>query len=170
MLLFTGCRLREILHLRWVDIDFDRGLVLLPSSKTGKRVVVLNGPALHVLDQLPRLGPYVIAGNDPKRPRSDLNKPWAALTRRAGLSGLRLHDLRHSFASFGAGAGLGLPIVGKLLGHAKAATTERYAHLDADPLRRASEHIGGAIATALDGRPLDAEAGRSVDRLDGILS
>ena len=169
LLLFTGCRLREILHLRWVDIDFDRGLVLLPSSKTGKRVVVLNGPALHVLDQLPRLGPYVIAGNDPKRPRSDLNKPWAALTRRAGLSGLRLHDLRHSFASYGAGAGLGLPIVGKLLGHAKAATTERYAHLDADPLRRASEHIGGAIATALDGRPLNAEARRSVDRLDGIL-
>jgi len=71
------------------------------------------------------------------------------VTREAGLAGLRLHDLRHSFASFGAGGGLGPPIVGKLLGHANTVTTACYAHLDADPLRVASERIGGTIAAAM---------------------
>jgi integrase len=71
------------------------------------------------------------------------------VTREARLAGLRIHDLRHSFASFGAGGGLGLPIVGKLLGHANAVTTARYAHLDADPLRLASERIGSTIAAAM---------------------
>jgi integrase len=75
-----------------------------------------------------------------------LKRPWQAVARRAGLS----HDLRHTHASFGAGAGLGLPIIGKLLGHTQAATTQRYAHLDTDPLRRASERIGTEIAAALD--------------------
>jgi integrase len=76
-------------------------------------------------------------------------RPWAMMTREARLAGLRIHDLRHSFASFGAGGGLGLPIVGKLLGHANAVTTARYAHLDGDPLRVASERIGSAIAAAM---------------------
>jgi integrase len=75
------------------------------------------------------------------------------VTRHAGLEGLRLHDLRHSFASFGAGGGLGLPIIGKLLGHANATTTARYAHLDADPLRRASNVIGHSIADAMGEKP-----------------
>ena len=72
------------------------------------------------------------------------------MTEAAGVKGLRIHDLRHSFASIGAGAGLGLPIVGKLLGHTQAATTQRYAHLDADPIRRASDASGAKIAAALD--------------------
>ena len=67
--------------------------------------------------------------------------------------GVRLHDLRHTYASFGAGGGLGLPIIGRLLGHAQAATTARYAHLDNDPLRRASETIASRIAAALNGSP-----------------
>jgi len=71
------------------------------------------------------------------------------VTKRANLEGLRIHDICHSFASFGAGGGMGLPIVGKLLGHANATTTARYAHLDADPLRRASERIGSTIAAAM---------------------
>jgi integrase len=149
LLLFTGCRLREVLHFRWSDIDFERGLLFLPSSKTGKRAVVLNGPAITVLNSLPRLGTFVIAGRNPNRARADLNKPWAAIKRHAQIGELRLHDLRHSFASFGAGAGLGLQVIGKLLGHMKAATTDRYAHLDADPLRRASEIIASAIAAAM---------------------
>ena len=70
----------------------------------------------------------------------------------SGLDGVRLHDLRHTYASLGAGGGLGLPIIGRLLGHTQAATTARYAHLDNDPLRRASEAIGGRIAAALDGK------------------
>lgn len=152
LLLFTGCRLREILHLRWGEIDFERGLLNLPDSKTGRKSVILNAPALAILDTLPRVGEFVIAGDAPDKPRADLRKPWDAVSRAAGLKGLRIHDLRHSFASFGAGGGLGLPIVGKLLGHKNAATTERYAHLDADPLRRASEKIAGQIEAAMGGK------------------
>jgi integrase len=89
------------------------------------------------------------AGGEQDNPRSDLNRPWRAIVKRAGLSGLRIHDLRHTHASVGAGLGLGLPIIGKLLGHTQSSTTARYAHLDADPLRRASEHIGSHLAAAM---------------------
>ena len=149
ILLFTGARLREILNLRWENVDQQRGLLFLPDSKTGKKTIVLGSAALAVLEALPRVGHYVIAGNDPDKPRADLQKPWALIAKRAGLDGVRLHDLRHSFASVGAGSGLGLPIIGKLLGHANSSTTERYAHLAADPLRRASDAISAAIAKAM---------------------
>jgi integrase len=92
------------------------------------------------------------------KPRSDLKKPWAAVTKAAGLGGLRIHDLRHSFASVGASGGMGLPIVGKLLGHASTATTERYAHLDDDPLRKASDAIATRIASAMGEAPAEAAA------------
>jgi integrase len=149
LLMFSGCRLREILHLKWEYVDIERGLLLLPDSKTGRRTIVLNAPALAVLASLPRLGAFVVPGGDPERPRHDLKKVWQAVSRRAGLSGVRIHDLRHTYASFGAGGGLGLPIIGKLLGHSQPATTARYAHLDNDPLRRASESIAGRIAEAM---------------------
>jgi integrase len=149
LLLFTGARLREILGLRWEWVDLERGLLLLPDSKTGRKAVVLNAPAIAVLSLLPRVGIYVIAGDNAEKPRADLNKPWRAVSEQAGLIGVRLHDLRHSHASVGAGAGLGLPIIGKLLGHTQASTTARYAHLDNDPLRRASERIGREIALAM---------------------
>ncbi|GJE44625.1 site-specific integrase [Methylobacterium soli] len=153
LLLFTGARLREILHLRWEHVDLARGLLLLPDSKTGKKTIVLNAPALQVLANTPRVGAFVIAGasagQSDEKPRSDLKRPWELITKEAGLEGVRLHDLRHSFASVGAGGGLGLPIIGKLLGHSQAATTQRYAHLDADPLRRAANEIGARIAHAM---------------------
>lgn len=153
LLIFTGARLREILHLRWEEVDFERGLLLLPKSKTGKKTIVLNGPALEVLRSIPRTGKFVIAGTSTgepdERPRADLKKPWRAIVRRAGLEGVRIHDLRHTHASIGAGAGLGLPIIGKLLGHTQASTTQRYAHLDTDPLRRASDHIANHLARAM---------------------
>ena len=152
LLLFTGARLREILHLEWSHIDLDRGLLLLPDSKTGRKTVILSGIAQDLLRGHKRTGPYVIAGADRERPRADLKKPWLAVQRHAGLEGVRLHDLRHTFASIGAGASLGLPIVGKLLGHSQPATTARYAHLDADPLRRAANHIGQALAAATEGK------------------
>lgn len=152
LLLFTGCRLREILGLEWENVDFERGMLFLPTSKTGKRSIVLNAPALAILAELPRVGDFVIAGNATDKPRSDLKRPWAVVTRQAGLAGLRIHDLRHNFASFGAGGGMGLPIVGRLLGHTTPATTARYAHLDNDPLRRASDAIGATLAAALEGK------------------
>jgi integrase len=89
------------------------------------------------------------AGTDDDKPRADLNRPWRAIVKRAGPNGLRIHDLRHTHASVGAGLGLGLPIIGKLLGHTQPSTTARYAHLDTDPLRRASEHIGTRLAAAM---------------------
>jgi integrase len=152
LLLFTGCRLREILHLKWEQVDLERGLLFLPDSKTGRKTIILNAPALAVLTKLERVGSYVIPGDDLEKPRADLKRPWEAVSKRAGLYGVRLHDLRHTYASFGAGGGLGLPIIGKLLGHTQASTTQRYAHLDNDPLRRASEQIGGTIAAALEGK------------------
>jgi integrase len=150
-LLFTGCRLREILHLRWEHVDLERGCLFLPESKSGRKTVILSAPALAVLNALERIGPYVVPGDDPEQQRHDLKRPWDAVTKRAGLTGVRLHDLRHTYASFGAGGGLGLPIIGRLLGHVQVATTARYAHLDNDPLRRASEAIARRIAAALDG-------------------
>jgi integrase len=153
LLLFTGCRLREILHLRWSEIDFERGLLLLPDSKTGRKAVVLNAPALQVLSTLPRVGEFVILGDDPKKPRADLKKPWDLIRHNAGLGDIRIHDLRHTHASIGAGAGLGLPIIGKLLGHKHSETTAKYAHLDNDPLRKASDRIGSEIAVSLGSPP-----------------
>jgi integrase len=135
--------------LKWEYVDMERGLLFLPDSKTGRKTIVLNAPALAVLSALPRVGSYVIMGDDPEKSRHDLNRPWKLVSKRAALEGVRLHDLRHTHASFGASAGLGLPIIGKLLGHTQPSTTQRYAHLDIDPLRRASENIGNRLATAM---------------------
>lgn len=165
LLLFTGCRLREILNLRWEYVDFERGCLFLPDSKSGRKTVILNAPALAVLNELERSGPYVVSGDNPEQPRHDLKRPWDAVTKYAGLVGVRLHDLRHTYASVGAGGGLGLPIIGRLLGHAQTATTARYAHLDNDPLRRASEAIAGRLAEALNGnRPRTVVAFRQRGR------
>jgi integrase len=154
LLLLTGARLREILHARWEQVDVGRGLIFLADSKTGKKPLYLSAAAQEVLADIPRIegNPHVIAGAKDGAPRSDLKKPWAAVSRAAGLKGVRIHDLRHSFASFGAGASLGLPIIGKLLGHTQPATTARYAHLDADPMRRAANTIGATISAAMAGR------------------
>lgn len=149
LLMFTGCRLREILHLEWRHVDMDRGVLFLPDSKTGKKTVVLAAPALAVLASLEKIGRYVIVGEDPDKPRVDLKRPWSQITKRAELKGLRIHDLRHTFASFGAGSNIGLPMIGKLLGHTQARTTERYAHLAVDPLRRSADLIAGTIAAAM---------------------
>jgi integrase len=153
LLILTGARLREILDSKWEQVDLERGIIFLPDSKTGRKPIYLSAAAQAVLAGLPRIegNPYIIAGAKEGAPRADLKKPWAAVCKASGLEGVRLHDLRHSFASFGAGASLGLPIIGKLLGHSQAATTHRYAHLDADPMRRAVERIGATISAAMDG-------------------
>jgi len=152
LLLLTGARLREILNLEWRCVDLERGLLLLPDSKTGRKTIILSAAALDLLRACERAGDFVIPGASEDRPRSDLKKPWQAIQRHAHLEGVRIHDLRHTFASIGAGASLGLPIVGKLLGHSQPATTARYAHPDADPLRQASNVIGDRLAAATAGR------------------
>ncbi|MDR3497124.1 MAG: tyrosine-type recombinase/integrase [Ancalomicrobiaceae bacterium] len=175
LLIMTGARLREILNLEWSHVDVERGLLFLPDSKTGKKTIVLNAPALAVLAGLPHVGRFVIPGEMAtgpdgqriERPRSDLKRPWDLICRRAGLEGVRLHDLRHTHASFGAAAGLGLPIIGKLLGHTQASTTARYAHLDNDPLRKASDRIGADIARAMGDAPASGGAEVVPIRRDG---
>ena len=158
LLLFTGARLREILYAEWGNIDLDRGLLHLSDSKTGRKTIVLGRPALDVIEALREHADVdewgtptglIIEGQLPGVPRSDLKKPWAAIQRYAGLQDVRLHDLRHTFASVGVGASLGLPIVGKLLGHRQAQTTARYAHLDNDPVRRAADRIGEDLLNAM---------------------
>jgi integrase len=153
LLLFTGCRVGEILGLRWAEVDFERRCLFLADSKTGSKVVHLNSPALEVLAGIEREegNPFVIRGKLPGTHLVNLKDPWRRLRRAAGLETLRLHDLRHSFASVAAGAGFSLPVIGKLLGHTEAATTQRYAHLADDPLRRAAERIGSEIAAAMRG-------------------
>jgi integrase len=155
LLLLTGCRLREILNLRWREVDFERGLLLLEDSKTGRKPVVLGASALAILGQLPRVAECVFPGADGKTPRHDLKRPWALVSRRAGLRGLRLHDLRHSYASVAAGANLGLPIIGRLLGHTQPSTTQRYAHLADDPLRAASQVVAAQIAASIGEETVD---------------
>lgn len=153
LLILTGARVGEILSLKWEHVDMERGLLRLPDSKTGQKTIILNAPAMEVLAGLSRAGVYVVAGDSvgtaEERPRSDLKRPWAMVRQRAELDGVRLHDLRHNFAAFGAGGGLGLPIIGKLLGHSQPQTTARYAHLDNDPLRRASDTIGATLVAAM---------------------
>jgi integrase len=151
LLILTGARLSEILTAKWSEIDFERGILFLSDSKTGRKPVYLSAAALAVFASIPRVerNPYVIVGAKEGAPRVDLKKPWRAIRKAAELNDLRIHDLRHSFASVGAGASLGLPIVGKLLGHSNPKTTARYAHLDADPMHRAVNQIGNTIDTAM---------------------
>jgi integrase len=147
--------LREILDAKWEHVDFERGFIFLPDSKTGKKPIYLNAAALAILADLPRLegSPHVFPGAKDGKPREGLKRPWSIVTQAAALGGLRIHDLRHSFASVGAGASLGLPIIGKLLGHSQAATTQRYAHLANDPVRQAVETIGATISAAMSRKP-----------------
>lgn len=154
VLLMTGARVNEILHARWDWLDVERGLLNLPTSKTGRKSIFLPGPALAILAGLPRLqgNPFIFPGHVSGQPRGKLWAPWTRIRQAAGLDGLRLHDLRHSHASVGASAGLSLPIIGRLLGHATPAMTARYSHLASDPVRAGSEAIAATISAALDGR------------------
>jgi integrase len=152
LLALTGTRLREILTLRWQDVDIENARLLLRDSKTGRRTVLLPPAARELLASAERGSEFVIPGERPDRARADLNRPWRRIRKAAGLDDVRIHDLRHSFASVGASSGLGLPVIGALLGHRVSQTTARYAHLHNDPMRQAVERIGNEIAAKLDGR------------------
>ena len=151
LLLLTGARKSEILSLRWDYVDPENRLLRLPRSKTGLKSIYLTTAAAEILQSLPRVqgNPFVIVGEKPGAHLVNLQKPWDRIRARAGLEDVRLHDLRHSYASVGATSGLSLLFVGKLLGHTQASTTQRYAHLAEDPVRQAGEQISEAIAAAL---------------------
>ena len=151
LLLLTGCRRGEIVSLCWGHVDFEHECLRLADSKSGAKIVYLNAPARVLLQELPRMAenPRVFPGTRADSASAAIENAWKRVRAAAGLAGVRTHDLRHSFASVGAAGGLSLPIIGALLGHKHAATTARYAHLSADPLRAANTAVGARIATAM---------------------
>jgi integrase len=151
LLAMTGCRLSEVQKLRWEHVR--SSTLELPDGKTGARRVYLSPEAVAVLEAIPRLpdNPYVITGAVPGQNLTDLQRPWRRIRGRAGLDDVRIHDLRHSFASAAVQKGESLPMIGKLLGHKQVQTTARYAHLADDPVHAAAGRIGGAIAAAIAG-------------------
>jgi integrase len=200
LLIFTGCRLNEIMTLRWDYVDFEARCLRLPDSKTGARVVHLGAPALDVLSRIERQtgNPWVVCGKKLGARRTDLQPPWQRFRKRAtvrlwaqsegtpgaalvarlesklgrepaydaclvaaekeglelptGLADVRIHDLRHSFASGAVALGESLPMIGKLLGHTQVQTTARYAHLAADPVKAAAERVSSSIAALINGQ------------------
>ena len=154
LLLLTGARRDEIRTLRWQHVSLERRILLLPDSKTGQKTILLSESATDLIRAIPKLAgnPFVFPGGKPGAPIHDLERPWQKIRKAAGLEDVRLHDLRHTFASIAAGAGHSLPIIGKLLGHTQAATTARYAHIAANPARQAVDQIGELMQQFLRGQ------------------
>ncbi len=150
----TGCGKGEAIKLQWNWIDFEQSVVYYPDSKTGAKVMLLGAPALNLLSKLPRLdgSPFVFPASRGDGYLMSLQDVWENIRSAAHLDDVRLHDLRHSYASVGAAGGDSLLVIGKLLGHQNPSTTARYAHLADDPLRRASDRIGAVIVSAMDGK------------------
>ena len=147
LLMLTGCRCSEVLTLRWEDVALERNEVRLRDSKTGPRVVPLSPAAARVLAGVPRPAgnPWVIAGREPGTRLTHLAYYWYRVRERAGLDDVRLHDLRHSFASRALALGEPLPMIGKLLGHSKIQTTARYAHLARDSVKESAALVAASI-------------------------
>ncbi len=153
LLMLTGCRKSEILTLLWENVSLDESEFWLHDTKTGARVVSLSPPALKLLADLPRMqgNPWVFPGKKPGAHISDIDTPWQIIRSRAGLDDVRLHDLRHSYASRALALGESLPMIGKLLGHTQIETTARYAHLARDTVREAAERVAASIAADIFG-------------------
>ena len=153
LLLLTGCRKDEILTLKWDDVDRASGTLHLRDGKTGLRHVPLTPAVMAVLDGIPRIdgNPWVILGGRPgDHLKSSLDYHWRKIRERAKLEDLRLHDLRHSYASRALALGEGLPMIGELLGHRKVETTARYAHLMKDAEKASAHKVANSISSMLD--------------------
>ena len=151
LLLLTGCRMSEIRDLRWEHVKKD--CIELPDAKTGGRVVPLGPEARAVLSGISQEdgNPWVIAGRLPGSHLTDLQRPWRRIRKLAGLEDVRIHDLRHSFASRALALGESLTMIGKLLGHTQVQTTARYAHLARDSIQTAASRITQSIGSNLTG-------------------
>jgi len=159
LLAVTGCRKGEILTLQWSFVDREHGCLRLPDSKTGAKIVPLGKDALQLLKEIKAVkdSPYVFPGAN-GRHFVGLQKVWEGIRDNAGLAGVRLHDLRHSFASVGVAGGLSLPIIGKVLGHTQSRTTQRYAHLGDNPVRVAVDDVSKKVSDALQRKPASKAA------------
>jgi integrase len=148
--LFTGARSGEVTAVEWSHIDWQRRLIRLPDSKTNEpRTIHLSEAAFEVLKTVPRIGRFVIAGAKLDEPYKNLGRAWIDIRANAGLQDVRLHDLRHSFASLAAGRGVSLQMIGKLLGHRVVSTTQRYAHLARDAVAAVNDELGIAMQAAI---------------------
>ena len=147
LLALTGCRRSEILDLHWDDVDRTAGEVRLRDTKAGPRMVPLTAPALRVLDGIPRSPeyPWVISRGNGKGHLGNLSYYWGAVRERAGLHDVRIHDLRHSYASRALALGESLSAIGRLLGHRHVVSTARYAHLMRDAEKAAANRVGESI-------------------------
>ena len=151
LLMLTGCRRNEILRLRWDEVDLERNELRLSDSKTRQKTVPLSPAAARVIATRPRISdnPWVIPGRAPEEPLRNVDRSWCRVRERAGLADVRLHDLRHSFASRALALGESLPMIGKLLGHARIQTTARYAHLTEQSVRESAARISAGIGAEL---------------------
>jgi integrase len=151
LLMLTGCRRGEILSLQWKHVDLEHGCLRLPDSKTGAKVVPLGEIVVQLLASLPRLqdNPHVLPGARDGGHLIGLHKAWRRVQATAKLEGLRIHDLRHSFASVAVANGESLFLVGRVLGHKQARTTQIYAHVHDDPLRAVADRASSSIAVAM---------------------
>lgn len=149
LLMVTGCRKNEVAGLKWAWVDFERGCLRLPDSKTGAKVVPMASAALKMLADLPRKSEWVLPATTGDGHIVGLQRAWETIREFCGLEEVRIHDLRHSFASFAAADGASLYLIGKVLGHTQTRTTEKYAHLNDDPLRAVADRAAARIANAL---------------------
>lgn len=156
LLLLTGCRLGEIQTLKWSYLDLDTCLAFLPDSKTGRKTLYLGSVAVKLLKSIPRQkdNPHVITGDIDGQHLTDMQKPWRRIRKLAILPDVRIHDLRHTFASSGVALGQGLPIIGRLLGHTQPQTTARYAHLAAAPALEVADKISENLANHIEWKDL----------------
>lgn len=151
LLLLTGARRNEITHAEWEHVDWENGTLLVPLSKSGKpRIISLSTSAQALLTSIDKVkdSPYIFPSPMTSRPSASIYFPWDRIRKRAQLNDLRLHDLRHSFASFLVNSGEDLYVVQKLLGHAHARSTQRYAHLQQQRLSNAAEVVAKIVDAA----------------------
>jgi integrase len=153
LLIFTGMRLGEVLTLKWSSVNFENGAISLPSSKTGPKTVPLPAPAQQVLAGHTRIKgeDLVFPGQVEGKPIQGIQKMWQRIRRAAGLDDVHIHDLRHGYATMAVQSGESLFLVGKVLGHRQVSTTERYAHLTANPLRMVAENTARKLKAAMTG-------------------
>ena len=145
-LLLTGVRKREAMDMKWSDVEFSKSTWLLKFNKSGKaRHIALNKDALAILDMMPKISDYIFANPETSKPYNDIRKTFDKVMQSADIKEMRIHDLRHNFASLAVNSGESLFVVQKLLGHASPQTTQRYAHLQQSTLQNASEKIAAVI-------------------------
>jgi integrase len=151
--MLTGARASEVTAIQWPHIHWERRLVRLPDSKAGTpRIIHLSDAALEVLKSIPRISKFVIAGRNVNEPYCNLTRAWIIAREYAGLCDVRLHDLRHNFASLAGSRGASLQMIGRLLGHRTPTTTLRYVHLVRDAVSDLNDDIGAAMTAAISGR------------------